>query len=78
MIPTPVGTYNPDWAIVLQGDRTVYFVAETKGSLDNDDLRQREKDKIACGRAHFGALSAAGHDVVYDVYTDAAQLREPA
>lgn len=57
-VPTPLGTYNPDWAVLVQtdaGDR-LYFVVETKSSLFAEDLRGREDAKIACGRAHFDAL----------------------
>ena len=57
-VPTPLGSYNPDWAVLLRteaGER-LYFVVETKGSLFLDDLRDREGAKIACGKAHFGAL----------------------
>ncbi|MBF0560061.1 MAG: DEAD/DEAH box helicase, partial [Nitrospirae bacterium] len=50
-INTPIGTYNPDWAIVFKGEKKIYFVAETKG--DDQELRQSEKMKIDCGRAHF-------------------------
>ena len=54
-IPTPLGTYNPDWAIVItdHGADRLFFVIETKGSLLADDLRIRERAKIACGKAHF-------------------------
>jgi type III restriction enzyme len=57
-IPTPLGPYNPDWAIVVadsEGDR-LFFVAETKGSAMPGDLRGTEEGKIECGRAHFEAL----------------------
>ncbi len=61
-IPTPLGPYNPDWAVLADknGERKLYFVLETKRenlqvALD-DDLRQNEKDKIFCGRKHFEAL----------------------
>ncbi|MBN2654575.1 MAG: DEAD/DEAH box helicase family protein [Nitrospirae bacterium] len=50
-INTPIGTYNPDWAIVFKGERKIYFVAETKGS--GQELRPSEKIKIKCGKAHF-------------------------
>lgn len=55
-IPTPVGKYNPDWAVVLSGDEKIYFVAETKGSAATDDLRPHEDAKIKAGKAHFDAL----------------------
>lgn len=61
-VPTPLGTYNPDWAIVVESDRTekLYFVVETKGSSNPDDLRSVEGAKIACGKAHFKALDHNG------------------
>ena len=63
-VPTPVGTYNPDWALVWEetdqfGDRgeKLYLVRETKSSTDQKDLREAEKQKIKCGARHFnGAL----------------------
>src|SRR3546814_15492674 len=58
-VPTPLGTYNPDWAVLVQmdGEERLYFVVETKGSLFADDLRDNEAAKIACGEAHFKALA---------------------
>jgi type III restriction enzyme len=55
-IPTPLGSYNPDWAVVFENDVRVYFVAETKSSLVHADRRPSENLKIACGIKHF-ALS---------------------
>ncbi len=57
-IETPLGTYNPDWAILIdkEGYEKLYFVVETKGSLVSEDLRLAEQDKIKCGKAHFAAL----------------------
>ena len=54
-IETPLGTYNPDWALVYEGDERIYFVAETKGTNNIDDLslRPEEKYKIKCGKRHF-------------------------
>ncbi len=64
-VPTPLGPYNPDWAVLVDkdGERKLYFVLETKRenlqvALD-DNLRQNEKDKIYCGRKHFEALGTA-------------------
>jgi type III restriction enzyme len=54
-IETPVGTYNPDWAIVKHHDQTVYLVRETKGSKDFLKLRTTEADKVRCGQRHFEA-----------------------
>ena len=50
-INTPIGTYNPDWAIVFKGEKKIYFVAETKSA--GQELRLSEKMKIDCGRVHF-------------------------
>ena len=66
-ISTPVGHYNPDWAIAFyEGTvKHIYFVAETKGSMSSMQLRQIEESKIHCAREHFKAIS--GDNVVYDV-----------
>ncbi|MGR3293575.1 MAG: restriction endonuclease [Candidatus Scalindua sp.] len=50
-IKTPIGNYNPDWALIKKNEKTVYFVAETKS--EGQELRISEKRKIECGRAHF-------------------------
>jgi Restriction endonuclease len=57
-IQTPLGHYNPDWAVSINenGIDKLYFVAETKGSILNEDLRPTEKGKIQCGKKHFEAL----------------------
>ena len=67
LIPTPVGNYNPDWAIVFdkQDVKYIYFIAETKWSMSSMQLRQSEALKIWYARKHFEALSNA--DVKYDV-----------
>ena len=68
-VPTPLGSYNPDWAVLLRtedGER-LYFVVETKGGLFADDLRDREGAKIACGKAHFGALRVSESPAEYVV-----------
>ncbi len=52
-IPTPLGYYTPDWAIILENDKKIYFVAETKSTLNHNELRGSETQKIACGKAHF-------------------------
>jgi type III restriction enzyme len=64
-IDTPIGSYNPDWAILTEkeGMKTIYFVIETKGNIDVLDLRVREKGKIDCGKKHFTAL---GNKVVFE------------
>ena len=58
-IPTPLGSYNPDWAVLVDKDGTehLYFVVETKSSLFTDDLRDKESAKIKCGEAHFAELA---------------------
>jgi type III restriction enzyme len=57
-VPTPLGTYNPDWAVLVEKDgaERLYFVIETKSSLFAGDLRALEVAKITCGEAHFKAL----------------------
>jgi len=57
-IETPIGTYNPDWAVYLEqdGDTKLYFVLETKGTTNLFNLRTPEQLKIQCGKAHFEAL----------------------
>ena len=58
-VPTPLGPYNPDWAVLVEKDgaERLYFVVETKSGLFTDDLRDKEEAKIKCGRAHFKALA---------------------
>ena len=75
-IATPVGHYNPDWAIAFyEGNvKHVYFVAETKGSLRSMQLRLIEQSKIHCAREHFKAIS--GDNVVYDVVDSYQSLLE--
>lgn len=66
-INTPLGHYNPDWAVVFREGsvKHVYFIAETKGSMRDVDLREAEKSKIECARRHFASLSNSS--VKYDV-----------
>ena len=61
-IPTPLGTYNPDWAIVVEKDgrKRLYFVVETKGTDLFDELPPPQQAKIKCGEAHFAALAEDG------------------
>ncbi|RXV61202.1 DEAD/DEAH box helicase [Roseovarius sp. A46] len=73
-VDTPIGRYNPDWAVVMDdpanhGD-SLYLVRETKGSLDLSELRPDERAKITCGQRHFGG--ALG--VSYKVITKSADL----
>ncbi len=78
LIPTPVGDYNPDWAISFkQGSvKHIYFVAETKGSMSSMKLREIEKNKIDCARKFFDELNrqVQAERVQYDVVTDYAGL----
>lgn len=73
-ISTPVGKYNPDWAIAFHEGKVkhIYFVAETKGSMSSMQLREIEKAKIHCAREHFKAIST--NSVVYDVVDSYAAL----
>ena len=75
-IATPVGHYNPDWAIAFyEGSvKHIYFVAETKGSMRSMQLRLIEQSKIHCAREHFKAISGDG--VVYDVVDSYRTLLE--
>ena len=75
-IATPVGRYNPDWAIAFyEGSvKHIYFVAETKGSMRSMQLRLIEQSKIHCAREHFKAISGDG--VVYDVVDSYRTLLE--
>lgn len=81
VVPTPIGNYNPDWAIVIQphnefgepiGEEKLYLVAETKSTVDLDKLRPDERRKVQCGAKHFsGALG-----VVYRHVVRARELRQ--
>ncbi|WP_429886303.1 type III restriction-modification system endonuclease [Geoalkalibacter halelectricus] len=77
-IPTPVGDYNPDWAISFKEGtvKHVYFVAETKGTMSTMQLRALEEKKIACARVFFENLNERlkPEHVKYDVVTDYAKL----
>lgn len=78
LIPTPLGHYRPDWAIVLRGEQRVYFVVETKGSagqltpIDQQTLRSREALKIECGTGHFAVFEPLG--VAYRVAASLPQV----
>ena len=63
-VPTPLGTYNPDWALVMENDGKLYLVRETKGTLDQDKRREQENRKVRCGKAHFDALGVGFKDAV--------------
>ncbi|MDR0648313.1 MAG: DEAD/DEAH box helicase family protein [Synergistaceae bacterium] len=75
-ISTPVGKYNPDWAIAFYEGKVkhIYFVAETKGDMSSMELRKIDEAKAHCAREHFRAIS--GGDVVYDVVDSYDRLWE--
>lgn len=75
-ITTPVGRYNPDWAIAFRDGtmKHIYFVAETKGSMNSMQLRRIEESKIHCAKEHFKAISSG--NVVYDVVDSYQALLE--
>jgi type III restriction enzyme len=70
-IPTPIGNYNPDWALVFEDDHKIYFVAETKDTgtseVDLTKLREEEQLKIKCGKAHFKEFANLKYLVVKNV-----------
>lgn len=80
LIPTPVGDYNPDWAISFKEGavKHVYFVAETKGSMSSMELREIEKTKIKCARKFFDDINEkfAPEQVKYDVVDSFGKLME--
>jgi type III restriction enzyme len=59
-VPTPIGNYRPDWAVVFENDKRIYFVAETKGTIDWQKLRELENMKIKCGTKHFAVFKESG------------------
>ena len=67
-IDTLIGPYNPDWAFVTEREKKLYFVRETKSTLDSEERRSKENQKVACGHKHFETIG-----VDYDVVTS---LRE--
>jgi type III restriction enzyme len=78
--------YNPAWGVVVEDDneQSRYFVVETKSSLFNDDLRDKERARIECAKAHFRALQAGENPVRYmvarsldDVLAEAAKTYSP-
>ena len=75
-VPTPLGSYNPDWAVLIDSDdgEHLYFVIETKGSSFASDLRGSEVGKIECGRAHFNALKSGDKPASYEVVTTVQEL----
>jgi type III restriction enzyme len=78
-IPTPVGNYSPDWAIVFdeQEVKHIYFIAETKGSMSSLQLKGVEQQKIGYARKHFAKLSEdSDQPVTYDVVDSYESLME--
>ena len=75
-IPTPIGNYNPDWALVFEGDSKIYFVAETKdtgtATVDISKLGKDEQMKIKCGKAHFNDFP----EITYKIVNKVGQLIE--
>ena len=73
-IKTPIGNYNPDWALVYENDAKIYFVVETKNTgndvVDLSKLSKSELLKIKCGKAHFKIMD----DVRYEVVTKVSDL----
>ena len=80
LIPTPVGDYNPDWAVSFKEGtvKHVFFVAETKGSMSSMELRQVEKTRIECARRFFDEINKkyAPENVKYDVVNSFGKLME--
>ena len=80
LIPTPVGDYNPDWAISFREGsvKHIYFVAETKGSMSSMQLRLIEDKKIECARKFFAEVNRKidSKHVKYDVVTSYGKLME--
>lgn len=68
-IDTPIGPYNPDWAFVTEREERLYFVRETKSTLDSQERRTKENQKITCGQRHFEAL-----EVDFDVVTKLSEV----
>ncbi len=73
-IPTPIGNYNPDWALVMENQEKVYFIAETKNTgkgiqegVDMDKLRETERQKIQCAKRYFAVFDGVDYRVVEKV-----------
>ena len=75
-VPTPLGSYNPDWAVLVEKDgaERLYLVVETKSSLFRDDLRDKERAKIECGKAHFKSLHVREAPVRYVVASKVGEI----
>ncbi|MEM7620628.1 MAG: DEAD/DEAH box helicase family protein [Pseudomonadota bacterium] len=82
-IDTPLGSYNPDWAVLLEldGVERLYFVVESKGTVFEDMLRDIEQAKIHCGREHFKAIGEDANYMVasnYETFVDRAMEKSHA
>lgn len=71
-IKTPIGNYQPDWALIFKGEKKLYFVAETKSNPDPVKMRHEEKMKIDCGKRHFAEFP----EVEYKVVRNVGELKE--
>jgi type III restriction enzyme len=69
-VDTPIGPYNPDWAFVTERDEKLYLVRETKSTLDSEERRTKENQKILCGQKHFETL-----EVDFDVVTSLSEVK---
>jgi type III restriction enzyme len=69
LVDTPIGKYNPDWAILKHDGLALYLVRETKGTRDYLKLRTSEADKVRCGEKHFDAIG-----VPFDVVVSADEV----
>ena len=69
-IDTPIGPYNPDWAFITEREEKLFFVRETKSSLDSEERRSKENQKIECGHRHFEVI-----ETDFDIVTSLAQVR---
>ena len=75
-VPTPLGGYNPDWAVLIESDvgERLYLVVETKASTLLDDLRLNEAGKIECSKAHFRAVAVGENPARYKVAASVNEL----
>ena len=68
-IDTPIGPYNPDWAFITESEEKLYFVRETKSTLDSEERRKNENQKVECGRRHFDVIG-----MNFDVVTSLSEV----
>jgi len=75
-VPTPLGSYNPDWAVLVEEEERerLYFVVETKGTSVIDDLRQSERDKIDCAKKHFDTLKTGARLKVVKTFEEFSDI----